>query len=70
MSAERGYVARLVLRETPRLLATGIVRQDRQSALGGAAILVALAVTSAAFVVGVATVKSPAPDVGGGGPVG
>jgi cellulose synthase/poly-beta-1,6-N-acetylglucosamine synthase-like glycosyltransferase len=68
LSAERGYVARLVLRETPRLLATGIVRQDRQSALGGAAILVALAVTSAAFVVGVATVKSPAPDVGG--PVG
>jgi hypothetical protein len=54
LGAERGYVRRLLLDAVPRLLLGGIVRRDRSAMLGAAAVLLALLVTAAAFVVGAA----------------
>jgi GT2 family glycosyltransferase len=50
VSAERRYVRRLVTDAVPRLLAEGVVRRDRGSALGAAAVLTSLLATGAAFV--------------------
>jgi GT2 family glycosyltransferase len=55
LASERGYVRRVLLDAVPRLLVRGIHGRDRRSMLNGAMILVALLVTAAAFVVGVAT---------------
>ncbi len=49
LGAERDYAQRLVARAVPRLVVAGIVRRDRSSVLGAAAILVSLAVTAAAY---------------------
>jgi glycosyltransferase involved in cell wall biosynthesis len=53
--AERRYVRRLVTEAVPRLLVEGVVRRDRRSVLGAAAILVSLLATGTAFVAGLAT---------------
>jgi GT2 family glycosyltransferase len=59
VSAERRYVRRLLTDAIPRLLVAGVVRRDRRSALGAAAILVSLLVTGAGFVAGLAPVRRP-----------
>ena len=52
LGTERAYAESLVTRRVPRLLLRGIMRRDRQSLLGAAAILVTLAVTAAAYLCG------------------
>ncbi|MGZ4265844.1 MAG: glycosyltransferase family 2 protein [Solirubrobacteraceae bacterium] len=54
LATERGYVRLLVTRAGPRLLATGVRRRDRDSALGAVAIAACLTVTAAAYLVGIA----------------
>jgi glycosyltransferase involved in cell wall biosynthesis len=49
LDAERDYARGLVTRAVPRLVVRGIVRRDRQSVLGAAAILVSLVVTAGAY---------------------
>jgi GT2 family glycosyltransferase len=60
VSAERRYLRRLLTSAIPRLLVGGAVRRDNRSVLGGAAILVSLLATGAAFVAGLATARSGA----------
>jgi GT2 family glycosyltransferase len=52
LSAERGYVARLVSEAIPRLLLGGVARRDARSLQAAAAILFSLCVSGAAFVAG------------------
>jgi glycosyltransferase involved in cell wall biosynthesis len=54
LSAERGYVRRALMQAMPSLVVRGVLRADRRSLLGGAAILVSLLVTAVAFVAGAA----------------
>jgi hypothetical protein len=54
LATERGYVRLLVTRAGPRLLARGVRRLDRDSALGAVAIAACLTVTAAAYLVGIA----------------
>ena len=54
LATERGYVRLLITRAAPRLLARGVRRLDRDSALGAIAIAACLTVTAAAYVVGMA----------------
>jgi GT2 family glycosyltransferase len=55
VSAERRYVRRLLSDAIPRLLVEGILKRDRRSVLGAAAIVVCLLATGGAFVAGLAT---------------
>jgi glucosyl-dolichyl phosphate glucuronosyltransferase len=54
LASERGYVARLLGRSVPALALGGLLRRDAQATLGAVAILLSLAVTSAAFLAGLA----------------
>jgi glycosyltransferase involved in cell wall biosynthesis len=49
LDAERDYARGLVTHAVPRLVVRGIVRRDRRSVLGAAAILVSLLVTAGAY---------------------
>lgn len=63
LSAERGYVGRLLADAIPRLLLGGLWRRDARSLQGAAAITASLLITGSAFVVG--TMRTPlraAPD--------
>jgi cellulose synthase/poly-beta-1,6-N-acetylglucosamine synthase-like glycosyltransferase len=64
VSAERRYVRRLVTEAVPRLLVEGVVRRDRRTALGAAAILVSLLATGAAFVARLAAAGYSVPHGG------
>jgi cellulose synthase/poly-beta-1,6-N-acetylglucosamine synthase-like glycosyltransferase len=57
LSAERGYVVRLVREAIPRLLFGGLARRDARSLQGAAAILLSLCVTGTAFIVGATRVR-------------
>jgi glycosyltransferase involved in cell wall biosynthesis len=55
LTAERGYVRHALIQAVPSLLVRGVLRADRRSLLGGAAILVSVLVTAVAFVAGAAS---------------
>lgn len=52
LGAERQYARSLVTRAVPRLVVRGMVRSDRRSVYGAAAIVLSLAVTASAYVGG------------------
>jgi GT2 family glycosyltransferase len=63
LASERGYVRRLLLRTVPGLAIGGALRRDGQAVLGAGAVLLTLAVTTGAFVAGLAAQE---PGNGGG----
>jgi GT2 family glycosyltransferase len=52
LRTERTYALNLITRRVPRLLLRGVMRRDRRSVLGAAAIVFSLGVTSAAYLGG------------------
>lgn len=66
LGPERSYVRLLIGDAVPRLLGDGIRRRDPNAALGAVAIIASLAITAAAFVVGMAREAGPEHRASGG----
>jgi GT2 family glycosyltransferase len=62
LASETGYVRRLLLRSVPAMAAGGLLRRDIRAVQGAGAIVMTLAVTSAAFVAGLAAREPEAVD--------